>query len=319
MSNNPYTLIRYSDHSDWLALRNTGIGGSDAGVILGVNPFKSLLSLWMEKTGIKEPDDLSDNSAVYWGSTLEHAIRVHVIKQHPDWTIRNKNTMLKSDTHPFMIANLDGTVKDEQGRRGVLEIKTAGGYSAKYWDNGVPDYYMAQVMHYLAVTGWDFALVAVLIGGQDYREYIIERDEEDIAALIELEEKFWEMVTSKTEPAISGMSCDKAYLQQKHPASNGEYLASTEQDEELFEKLEDIKAQIKALTNTKSELENHLKQVIGDNAGLLTPTHKITWTRTQSTTLDKKALEADLGDKLAKYQKSSLKDMGLRASKRKDV
>lgn len=319
MAKTPYTLIKYDSHDDWLSLRNTGIGGSDAGVILGVNPYKSLLALWLEKTGIQEPDDLSDNSAVYWGSTLEHAIRIHVIRQHNNWVIRNKNMMLRSEKHPFMVANLDGTIKDERGRKGVLEIKTAGGYAAKSWEDGVPDYYLAQVTHYLAVTGWDFALVAVLIGGQDYREYIVERDEEDIKALVELERTFWEMVTSKTEPAISGLSCDKAYLQDKHPQSNGEYIASSFDDEQALEQLEEIKAKIKALSNTKSELENRIKQSIGDNAGLITPTHKITWSRTQSVTLDKKALEQDLGEKIAQYQKTAFKDMGLRASKRKDV
>ena len=68
------TVEEMKDRAAWLKVRNTGIGGSDASVVVGMNKWKSPFQLWMEKTGQKEPDDLSDNEAVYWGTVLESAV-----------------------------------------------------------------------------------------------------------------------------------------------------------------------------------------------------------------------------------------------------
>ncbi|MBS4706288.1 YqaJ viral recombinase family protein, partial [Aeromonas veronii] len=77
-------------------------------------------------------------------------------------------------------------------------------HSAPQWEEGVPVAYQCQVLHQLAVTGHAWAEVAVLIGGQDFRIYRIDRDEEKIRDLTEREVQFWHQVTSGLQPEPDG-------------------------------------------------------------------------------------------------------------------
>ena len=180
--------IKELTHQDWLAVRNTGIGGSDAAAACGLNPYMSMLELWLIKTGRQNPD-LSDGlmenaySPLYWGKELEPLIakyytaktgnkvrRVNAVLQHPD------------PDKSFMLANLDYAVNKSEV--GVLEIKTTGEHGAKLWKHGVPLYVTCQVQHQLAVTGKQLAHVCVLICGHEARVYEIKRDEFIINQLI---------------------------------------------------------------------------------------------------------------------------------------
>lgn len=189
--------IKELSHQDWLAVRNTGIGGSDAAAACGLNPYMSMLELWLIKTGRQNPD-LSDGlmenaySPLYWGKELEPLIakyytaktgnkvrRVNAVLQHPD------------PDKSFMLANLDYAVNKSEV--GVLEIKTTGEHGAKLWKHGVPLYVTCQVQHQLAVTGKSLAHVCVLICGHEARVYEIKRDDILIEKLIKQERRFWSM------------------------------------------------------------------------------------------------------------------------------
>ncbi|NLH44914.1 MAG: endonuclease, partial [Acholeplasmataceae bacterium] len=68
------TVEQMQDKEAWLKARNSGIGGSDAGIIVGLNKWKSPFQLWLEKTGQVEAESLSDNEFVYWGNVLEQVV-----------------------------------------------------------------------------------------------------------------------------------------------------------------------------------------------------------------------------------------------------
>lgn len=200
---------------DWLAVRKGGIGSSDAAAAVGLNPYKSQLELWLEKTGrdgsLPKLDPHDEESPAYWGNILEPIVATHYTKRSGN-RVRRINAVLQhpDPAMPWMLANIDREVigvADVQ----ILECKTAGITGARLWKEGVPEYVQLQVMHQLAVTGKQAADVAVLLGGQHLEIHRIERDERMIARLIELERTFWEYVVSDTPPPADGSdSADQA-------------------------------------------------------------------------------------------------------------
>lgn len=196
MMNVPYITQPISpNRAEWLTSRRRGIGGSDVAAILGLSPWTSPYALWEDKTG--RSDEKPTTPAIYWGSMLEPVIR----QAYADATghiVTKPDVMYVSKEYPFMLANIDGMRED--GR--LLEIKTASssdGWGAPGTDE-VPDYYLTQVQHYLAVTGAPGCDVAVLISGRDFRIYEVEADAELQATLIEREKEFWHLVETDTPP-----------------------------------------------------------------------------------------------------------------------
>lgn len=188
-------LAEKIDISAWLEERRSGIGGSDAGAVCGVNKYKTPYQVWEDKTGKADP--IPDNAPMLWGRNLEPVIRQHYsdvtgrVVMVPDMIIRHPK-------HPFMLANLDGFTED----RRVLEVKTAR--SGQDWGepgtDEIPLTYLFQMQHYMAVTGYEVADVAVLIGGQDFRLYEIPADAELQEMMIEQEAEFWKLVECSTPP-----------------------------------------------------------------------------------------------------------------------
>jgi putative phage-type endonuclease len=174
-------------YEDWLAFRRLGIGGSDASVVCGINKYKASIELWMEKTGQMPHQEAGE--AAYWGTRLESLVR-------EEFTLRTGievspvKQILQSEEYPFMLANLDGECQHPNYGSCVFEAKTAGAYVAKDWDDGIPDAYMLQIQHYMAVTGFQGAYIAVLIGGNTFKWKFVERDEELISMLIRLEAEY---------------------------------------------------------------------------------------------------------------------------------
>ena len=178
-----------------LEARKKGIGGSDAGAILGVSPWKTPLQVYMDKVGATDP--IQDNDSMFWGRTLEPVIR----QRYADVTNRKVVVPDTLITHPkfeFMIGNLDGITSDNR----VLEIKTAR--SAEGWgepgSNEIPDSYMIQVQHYMLITAIPVADVAVLIGGSDFRIYEVPAEPELMELMIEKETGFWSRVINRDPP-----------------------------------------------------------------------------------------------------------------------
>lgn len=199
--------------SEWYELRKSGIGGSDAAAILGLSPWKTNVDLWEEKVGIKSLPDLKDNKAVKYGREAEDSLIKMFTLDFPEYTLRtNKSVVYRRG---FMFASLDAEIVDSESSKGFLECKTAEPHSAlahQKWNNGVPDYYYTQILHYLIVTGWDFAILKAQIKstGQNglprltTEHYYFKRDElnEEMKYLYIKEREFWSYVERKERPPL---------------------------------------------------------------------------------------------------------------------
>ena len=208
-------ILKPKDRLEWLAMRQkVGIGGSDAGTVLGLNPWCSNVQLWRYKTEQEVPPDISDKPAVIFGKKAEEHIRELFRLDYPSWQLDyHEFWMYCNDAYPWQFATLDGELTDEAGRRGILEIKTTTIQNKSQWDeweNGIPQRYYAQVLHQLSATGWQFAILRAYIRyykNGDFRaavrDYRIERKdvELDITYLCEQEQRFIDCVNSGKPPA----------------------------------------------------------------------------------------------------------------------
>lgn len=284
---------------EWLQWRNRGIGSSDAPVAAGLSPYKSPLELWMEKTGRKLAEDISNKDAVFWGTTLEPIV-ASVYAERTGKKVRRVNAVLQHPEHPHMLANLDRIV--EGG--GVLEIKTAGLRSQGQWEEGVPLAYQIQVLHQLAVTGKAWADVAVLIGGQEFRIYRIDRDEARIQQLVDLEQVFWDHVERETAPEVDGSeSCNKA-LALLYPRSAAVMVDYTERKEmnALFKALLEARKATQKAEVQETLLEQRVKEAIGVAEGAIFAQGKAMWKLTKpSRSLDTKKLTEENPELTAPY------------------
>lgn len=185
----------------WHEQRDKGIGGSDVSVIMGVNTWRSISDLWMEKTGRKQPEDLSHKPAIMLGNAMEPVLRSEYAYRHPDIKVTEPDYMLQDSEHPWRQASLDGVLAYPDGHHEVLEIKTVGQYAARSWEYGsVPVGYALQVMHYMAVSGFERAQLIALIGNNKIIERTVERDDELIARIEEVCDAFWQCVVDDSEP-----------------------------------------------------------------------------------------------------------------------
>lgn len=319
----PYTEIRFTGtpeeiNKQWVEARKNGIGGSDVASIMGLNKYSSPLNVWLVKTGREESPDLSDNQAVEWGNRLEDVVAEKFAEEHPELQVRRRNATMVSLERPWAFANIDRWVTDGHGNVGILEVKTVGMRRAADWDNGVPLYYLTQVMHYMSVTGYQYAWVAVLIGGQEFREYYIERDEADIKAINDAVDTFWrDFVETDTAPALIGNDPEANALLSQHSDPSQEFISMLDEDVSMLDELQEIKDQMDDLKHRKTLIENQIKDLIGDNKGIETETKRITWVRSTRSSFDKKAFDAAHPGITNDYMKTSVTNGGIRISVKK--
>lgn len=274
------------NHEQWLQVRQSGIGSSDAAVALGLSRYKSPLSLWLEKTDRRPATDLSDNEAVFWGTTLEPVL-AYVYAKRTGLKVRRVNAVLQHAEHPFMLANLDREVLGHPDGVGTLEIKTAGYHSAPQWEQGIPLAYQCQVLHQLAVTGHAWADVAVLIAGQDFRIYRVNRDDDKIADLIQREAAFWQHVTEDTQPAPDGSDDAAQALQSLYPQDDSQTLDLSESLEmnELFNHFLNARQQKEEAEAREAQLKQQLQASLGTASAAVFQEGKISWKKSRDRTL----------------------------------
>lgn len=209
-------IIRIDNHAEWLKARQAqGIGGSEAGCVIGVNKYQSNVDLWELKTGRRQVADLSDNPAVQFGKFAEPHLRELFKQDYPEYTVDyHEFWMYVNDDYPFIFATLDGEITAADGSRGILEIKTTTIQNKAQWDewdNRIPDSYYAQILHQMAATGWSFAILKAYIryhvDGEvrvTIRHYRIDRKdvESDIEWLIQEEKEFWKSVKEDSMPPL---------------------------------------------------------------------------------------------------------------------
>lgn len=284
--------------TDWLEVRKTGIGGSDAAAAVGLNPYKSQLELWLEKTGrdaeLPKPDPNDTTEPIYWGTLLEPIVAA-AYTQQTGRRVRKVNAVLRHPTIPFMLANLDREVVGVPNVQ-VLECKTAGEFGARHWQDGVPEYVQLQVQHQLAVTGKRAADVAVLLCGQQLAVYRIERDDELIARLILLEAEFWRYVETDSPPPGDGSESADRALRCLYPRDSGGTVDFSD-DRQLsatFADLIAVREQIEALEVAAAKLKQTIQHAMGDASRALFDTGEVTFRRSKDgTSTDLERLLAD--------------------------
>ncbi len=292
----------------WLNVRKQGIGSSDAAAAVGLNPYQSQLELWLIKTGrdseLPKVDPNDESSPMYWGSLLEPIVAAHYTK-HTGHRVRRINAVLQ---HPdtdkqWMLANLDYTVLGADDVQ-ILECKTAGEFGSRLWRDGVPEYVQCQVQHQLAVTGKTAADVCVLVCGQEIRIHRIERDDDLIAKLIELERKFWNYVMMDIPPPADGSESASRALQALYPRDSGNTLEFTDDLEmsSTFADMVRIRAEIDARKQYEDLLKQRIQQRLGDCSRAVFSGGSVSWKRSKdSVGLDVTTLLKDQPELLSQY------------------
>ena len=300
-------------YADWLEYRKQGIGGSDASVVCGINRYKSPVELWMDKTGQIPPQEAGE--AAYWGTQLEPFVRAEFTKRTGIEVSQFKN-LLQSEEHPFMLANLDGICEVPDYGTCIFEAKTASAYKAGEWEDTIPDEYMCQIQHYMAVTGYAGAYIAVLIGGNTFRWKFVERDEELISMLIELETDFWNHVQDCTPPPLDGSDASAKFLVQRFPSSTPKsHITLPDTAADLLSEYDEACAQLEIVTEKKQKAENLLKEMMGENEVGTAGGRVVTWKSVAQERLDSKTLKAEHPTLYKKYaNKSSYRRFTIKAA-----
>ena len=276
---------------EWLRWRTKGIGGSDVSVIAGVNPFRSIFQLWLEKTGQVEPEE-TENDNTHFGNVLEPVVKREFSKR-TGLKVRAKRALLQSEEYPFMLADLDGVIY-ENGKMNLFEAKTASAYKQEIWEKGIPEEYVLQVQHYMAVTGAEKTYLAALVGGNRFYWKVVRRDEQKIAEIIALEKAFWEEnVLAGKEPVPDGSGATTDFLNEKYASSNGNTILLPEEALGLCRRYEELSGQLNELQDKKDAVSNQLKNFLKNNESVVIGEYRVTWKQVTSMTFDKKRLERE--------------------------
>ncbi|MCM1246728.1 MAG: YqaJ viral recombinase family protein [Roseburia sp.] len=288
-------------HEEWLAERKKGIGGSDAGAICGLNPYRSPLAVYQDKIST-ETDD-TDSESMRQGRDFEDYVARRFMEETRK-KVRRANVIYKSRQYPFMYANVDRLII---GEHAGLECKTASAYSADKWKNGhIPESYELQCHHYMAVTGTDAWYIAVVILGKDFLWHRIERDEDLIRNLVSIESDFWNShVIPRVMPEPDGSeSSERLIRQMTGRAASAKEIPLTGFDEQLKRRME-IAELMGRLDAEKKTIEQKLKLYMGDAEAAENERYRITWKNSRTERLDAKALKQEEPEIYQKYAKTT--------------
>tara|TARA_R100000278_G_scaffold47775_1_gene41279 strand:- start:2820 stop:3746 length:927 start_codon:yes stop_codon:yes gene_type:complete len=279
---NPSDLTR----QEWLQIRRTGLGGSDAGVALGLNPWCSPLQLYLEK---KKDISLNPKSnAITIGNDLEPYVISQAQVLRPGYVERLSSLpMLKHPHHEFMLATPDSGASSKKHGAGIVEAKTALSiYGAKAWsDRTAPAHYRAQCLHYMAVTDRRWCVIVCLAAGPVWHSEVILWDDDEISELIEAEEKLWSAIQNDDfSYLIDGSDSTKNALNLMHPEADEDLceldLRGNRQAQQMLQQYVTSKRFEKAATEDKKEAENSLKKMLGDHEVAWCDGMKIQWKNT---------------------------------------
>lgn len=240
---------------EWLDLRKKHIGASDAPIIMGVSPYKTVFQLWEEKVGINQKTE--ETASMRYGRNNEEAARQSYEQFTGNIVVPE---VVFHPTNSFMMASLDGLSVDQKI---ILEVKNANAQDHQLAVEGkVPEKYWPQVQHQLdcipgaIVHYWSFHKGnGVLVE--------VERDEDYIEGLIEKERSFYQGVLDFEPPDLSADD----YIELK--ASEWEYLAKERKEildleRELAARKNSIEARKKQNTEKLIEISNGRNVILND-------------------------------------------------------
>lgn len=248
-----------ADKERWVEIRRNGIGGSDAGVLMGGNKYSTPLALYLAKKG---HDPFNGNASTEWGHILEDPIRQKTAESL-GVRIETVPGTMRSRENPFMQANLDGLVWAESPVTiGLDTVEGLGGHEIKTSAKGdgwgpseIPDGYYWQVQHYMAVTGlsW-FLLTCFILSTKTAEHYIVMRNEDDIGRLVAAEREFWEVhVEADNPPEAEGGRKEEECLKS---CGYPEEVELGDDTVDCLEELGRVRQEIKELEERESRLKN---------------------------------------------------------------
>jgi len=209
-------MIVLKDREEWLKNRFKGIGGSEISAVVGCNPYLDNVTLWEYKTGRRKPEDISDKPYVLYGTNAEEHLRALFALDFPQYKVEYiENNSFSNSKYPWARASLDGWLTDQDGRKGILEIKTSeilnSQHREKWKGNHIPQNYYCQTIFYMAVLEADFcvlkAQLKTVFDGVPYlqtKHFFMERSEvqADIDYLMKKGSEFWEYVKNNQCPPL---------------------------------------------------------------------------------------------------------------------
>lgn len=297
---------------EWLRYRRNGVGGSDLAAICGLSKWRRPIHVYLEKIGKAPPEE--PNEAAEWGTRLEPLIAEKFASNHSDFAILEQKVIYSHPQHHWALGNLDRMIICPKRGRGILEIKTASEFLRHEWDNGnIPDYYYVQLQWYFFVTGLKWGYFATLIGGNKYREYEVMRDEEMINQLFRLASDFWvQHVLARNAPPFDGSDASTTLLHRLHPQAKMTIPIQLEQTD-MIELYFDKKRQIQDLEEEVTQIENHIKSILGDHELGIAGNVKVKWENRTRMSVDSKRLKDQYPDiyqecvKQSQYRQFSIK------------
>lgn len=252
---------------EWHAARATGIGGSDAATICGLNKHESPRELWLEKIGTPAPraENPDLDEAAEMGHVLEPIVASRFTKK-TGLPVYPYPGMLRALDPEWALINLDGATLDG-GEYGLFEAKTRSSYALQDWIDEPPAGPYLQVQHGLMVTGWEYGYVACLIGGQRTLVHRVERDDSTIEGLRRIGDEFWDMVTSRTPPPIDGSKAAADLLARLHADVNTvSVVADPTEVEDLIMRHREAKILAESAELGLGLADNRLKEIAGEAA-----------------------------------------------------
>lgn len=211
----PVKMLTFPNREEWLKNRENGIGGSEISAIVGHNPYLDNIALWEYKTGRRQPEDISEKSYVKYGTNAEYHLRELFKLDFPQYEVfYEENNSFKNDKYPWALASCDGWLIDEEGRKGILEIKTTEilqSQQREKWNQQIPMNYYCQCLFYMAVLEADFcvlkAQLKTVFDGVPYlqtKHYHIEKADvqDDVNLLMSEGAKFWKYVIEDKKPPL---------------------------------------------------------------------------------------------------------------------
>lgn len=261
--------------------RRRFLGGSDAGAILGLSPWRTPLDVYFEKIADEPPkSDPKREKFFRRGKILEPYV-LDMLRDEKKIKVRSANARFVDPVHDFLSCEVDAVTEDDGDD---IEIKTVHPFAAAEWGDEdtdeIPDHYTAQAVHGLMITGKRARIVAALIGADDLRVYRVERDEETIAGLRARLLFFWQCVQERTPPPAIRLS-DLAKL---YGVDTGQVVAV---DNELtvldtLERLRTLKDRVKADEKQIEAEEFAIKSFMKSAAVLTVGNKKVCSWKTQS-------------------------------------
>ena len=288
------------DKESWLQYRKQGLGGSDAGAVCGLNPYRTAIQVYYDKTSHLIED--VDNEAMRQGRELEEYVARRFCEASGK-KVRRANAMFYDEKNPFMLADVDRMIV---GENAGLECKTASPYLEEKWrDDKIPLSYQLQCYHYMSVCNADSWYIAVLIYGRDFKYYRIERDDEVIENLIRIEKEFWnEYVLKQVIPDPDGSKTADAAIAERFKESRSITIPLSGFDERL-ERRQELLSLLEKIETEKRQIDQELKIYLGDAEIAENEHYRISWKNFSRSSIDEKRLKAEQPEIYEKYRRKT--------------